>query len=296
MKPNKARRRTMLYIPGNNPGMLQNGPIFGADSVLLDLEDSVAATQKDAARLLVASVMKSIDFGATEVTVRVNHLDTPFGMADIEAIVPLQPSAIRFPKIDRPEDVHRVVEAVERIEDKHGLPHDKMKIHPLIETALGVENAFAIGGASPRIDAFSIGGQDLTADLQVAKTRDGEAIDYARRRLVMAAKALKIDVIDTVWADVDDEEGLRAETEHIKKLGFCGKAVINPRQIPTVHEVFTPSADEVRKAERIVREYLRQKALGVGVFAIDGKMIDAPVVARARRTLELACVDVEALA
>ena len=192
MKPNKARRRTMLYIPGNNPGMLQNGPIFGADSVLLDLEDSVAATQKDAARLLVASVMKSIDFGATEVTVRVNHLDTPFGMADIEAIVPLQPSAIRFPKIDRPEDVRRVVEAVERIEDKHGLPHDKMKIHPLIETALGVENAFAIGGASPRIDAFSIGGQDLTADLQVAKTRDGEAIDYATLATAAGAVAASL--------------------------------------------------------------------------------------------------------
>ena len=282
----------MLYIPGNNPAMIQQGGIYGADSILLDLEDAVALNQKDAARTLVRNMMKVVDFYDTEVCVRVNHLSTPFGLADLEEIVPLQPSAIRYPKTESPEEVAELLKIIEKIEDRHGLPHNKMNLHAMIETAMGVQNVFNIASMFSRVDAITIGGQDLTADMNIIYTPDGAGIDFARKRIVMAAKASHIDVIDTVFPDVNDEEGLRRETEYAKKIGFTGKAVINPRQIDIIHEVFTPTEDEIRKAFRIVKEFRTNSAAGIGVFAIDGKMIDAPVVSRAEYILRLANVTV----
>jgi len=292
MTTNFKKRRSMLYIPGNNPAMIQQGGIYGADSILLDLEDAVALNQKDAARTLVRNMMKVIDFYDTEVCVRVNHLSTPFGLADLEEIVPLQPSAIRYPKTESSEEVAELLKIIERIEDHHGLPHNKMTLHAMIETAMGVQNVFSIASKFSRVDAITIGGQDLTADMNIIYTPDGAGIDFARKRIIMAAKASHIDVIDTVFPDVNDEEGLRKETEYAKKIGFTGKAVINPRQIDIIHEVFTPSEDEIRKAYRIVKEFRTNSAAGIGVFAIDGKMIDAPVVSRAEYILRLANVTV----
>jgi len=289
------KRRSMLYIPGNNPAMLQQGGIYGADSVLLDLEDAVALNQKDSARILVRNMIKSTDFYGAEITVRVNHIDTPFGRADLDEIVPLQPDAIRFPKCETVEQLKKVIDIVEEIEDKHNLPHNKMHIHAMIETALGVQNVYEIAGYSSRVDAITIGGQDLTADMKVAAAKDGIGIDYARKRIVMAAKANKIDVIDTVFADVDDNEGLRKETEYIRKVGFTGKAVINPRQIDTVHEVYTPKEHEIAKAMRIYTAFLKNKAAGIGVFAVDGKMVDRPVMERAKHTLSLANIDLDSI-
>ncbi len=293
MIKNRKRRRTMLYIPGNNPAMLQQGGVYGADSLLLDLEDAVAVNQKDAARILVRNLIQSVDFYESEVCVRVNHLSTPFGLVDLETIVPLQPHAIRYPKTESAEEVLELVKIIERIEDEHGLPHNQMEIHAMIETAMGIQNAFLIAGASSRIGALTIGGQDLTADMNIVYTPDGVGIDFARKRIVMAAKAWKIDCIDTVFPDVNDEEGLRMETEYGKKIGFNGKAVINPRQIDIIHEVYSPTEEEIRKAYKIVKEFLVNKKAGVGVFAIDGKMIDAPVVARAEYILELANIQVQ---
>lgn len=287
----KRKRRTMLYIPGNNPAMVQQGGIYGADSILLDLEDAVALNQKDAARILVRNMIKSVNFYNTEVCVRVNHLSTPFGREDLEEIVPLQPDAIRFPKTETVEELAELIRIIQKIENKHNLPHDKMKIHAMIETALGVQNVFDIAKFSDRVEALTIGGQDLTADMNIASTKDGSGIDLARKMIVMAAKANGIDAIDTVFVDVNDEEGLRVETEYAKKLGFAGKAVINPRQIDIIHEVYTPTENEIRKAYRIITEFNKAKAEGIGVFAIDGKMVDAPVVARAQYVLELADID-----
>jgi citrate lyase subunit beta/citryl-CoA lyase len=286
------KRRTMLYIPGNNPAMIQQGGIYGADSILLDLEDAVALNQKDAARSLVRNMMKVINFYDTEVCVRVNHLSTPFGLSDLEEIVPLQPSAIRYPKTESAEEVAELLKIIEQIENRHGLPHNKMTLHAMIETAMGVQNVFSIASKFSRVDAITIGGQDLTADMNIIYTSDGVGIDFARKRIIMAAKASRIDVIDTVFPDVNDEEGLRKETEYSKKIGFTGKAVINPRQIDIIHEVFTPTEEEIRKAYRIVKEFRTNSAAGIGVFAIDGKMIDAPVVSRAEYILRLANVTV----
>jgi len=281
----------MLYIPGNNPAMLQHGGIYGADSLLLDLEDAVALNQKDSARILVRNMLKEIDFYDAEVCVRVNHLDTPFGLADLEEIVPLQPDAIRYPKTETVEELDRLLKTIEEIEDKHGLPHDKMTIHAMIETALGVQNVFDIAKYSKRIDAITIGGQDLTADMHIKNSKDGKGIDLARKMIVMAAKANNIDAIDTVFVDVNDEEGLRAETEYANQIGFSGKAVINPRQIDIIHDVYIPSKEEMRKAYRIIKEFKKNKKAGIGVFAIDGKMVDAPVVTRAEHILELSGID-----
>ncbi len=294
-KKQRVNRRTVLYIPGNNPAMIQQGGVYGADSVLLDLEDAVALNQKDAARVLVRNMIKLIDFYDAEVTVRLNHLETPFGLDDLKYIVPVQPDAIRLPKMENKADVLKVIEIVEKIEDEHGLPHDKMKIHPMIETAVGVMNAYEIAGSHPRVDAITIGGQDLTADMGIAKTKDNAGIDYARKVIVMAAKANKIDALDTVFADIDDEEGLREETIYAKKLGFTGKAVINPRQIEVINDVYMPTEEEIRKAVRIVKEFVKNKAQGIGVFAVDGKMVDAPVVTRAQHVLDVANIDINNL-
>ncbi len=291
-KQKRTRRRSMLYIPGNNPAMLQQGGVYGADSVLLDLEDAVALNQKDAARILVRNILKNISFYQCEVTVRVNHIDTPFGIYDLEEIVPLQPDAIRFPKTESIEDLKTLIGHIERIEKKHNLPHDKMKIHAMIETAKGVQNVYDIASYSSRVDAITIGGQDLTADMNIVKTKDNAGIDYARKQIVMAAKANGIDAIDTVFADVEDEEGLRAEAMYAKKIGFTGKAVINPRQVGVVNEVYMPTEQEIRKAIKIYKGWVKAKKEGLGVFAIDGKMVDAPVMARAKYVLDIAEIDI----
>ena len=292
MALHKRRRRTMLYIPGNNPAMLQQGGVYGADSLLLDLEDAVAINQKDAARILVKHLITSIDYYDSEVCVRINHLSTPFGKEDLEAIVPLQPHAIRYPKTETAKELLEVIEIIEEIENRHNLPHNKIELHAMIETAMGVQNVFDIAGCHHRVGAITIGGQDLTADMNIIYTADGAGIDFARKRIVMAAKAHHIDVIDTVFVDINDEEGLRRETEYSKKIGFTGKAVINPRQIDIIHEVYNPTEEEIRKAYRIVKEFNKNKEAGIGVFAIDGKMIDAPVVSRAQYILDLANVEV----
>jgi len=289
------KRRSMLYIPGNNPAMIQQGGVYGADSILLDLEDAVALNQKDAARDLVSSLMPTVDFYEAEVCVRVNHLNTPFGLADLEAIVPLQPSAIRYPKAESVEEVAELLSIIEKIEKKHQLPHTNMTLHAMIETAKGVQNVFEIASKFDRLDALTIGGQDLTADMNIVYTRDGAGIDFARKHIVMAAKANHLDVIDTVFPDVNDEVGLREETEYSKKIGFTGKAVINPRQIDIVHEVYIPSEKDVAKAMRIYQAYLKNKAAGIGVFAVDKKMVDKPVVERAMTTLSLADIDLNSI-
>jgi len=288
---NVKRRRTALYIPGNNPAMVQQGGVYGADSILLDLEDAVALTEKDSARILVRNMIRDIDFYDTEIAVRINHIDTPFGMSDLEHMIPVKPDAIRIPKIESKEDLMKVIEIIEKIEDQHSIPHDIIKLHPMIETAVGVKNAFEIASCHKRVTAITIGGQDLTADMGIANTKDNAGIDYARKAIVMAAKANRIDVLDTVFADVDDDEGLRKETEYAKKIGFTGKAVINPRQIDIIHEVFSPSKEEIRKAFKIVKAFNENSAKGIGVFALDGKMIDAPVVTRAQLVLDLAGID-----
>ena len=280
--------RSMLYIPGDSPRMIQHAPVFGADSILLDLEDAVALTEKDAARKMVACYLKNYDFKSLIVTVRVNGSDTEYFDDDLKEIIPCVPDAVRIPKCNSPEDIMLADKKIEEIEKANSIPVGKVRIHAMIETALGVENSFLIASACPRVQAITLGGQDLTADMGVQKTKEGWELFYARSRVVVAARAARVDVYDTVWADIDDKEGLMKECRQIVNLGFTGKAAIHPDQIETIHRAFMPTEKEFRKALRVMEAAEDARKEGKGVISVDGKMVDAPVVARASRLLELA--------
>ncbi len=279
--------RSMLYMPGNNPGMLQHSAVFGADSVLLDLEDAVAESEKDAARILVSRFVGGADFGNVVVTVRVNGADTPYFQKDLEEVVPSRPHALRIPKCHSPEDVVRADALIAEVERRHGIEIGAVKIHAMLETAHGIEHAFEIASAAPRVEALTLGGQDLTSDLGVQKTRDGVELFYARGRVVMAAKAAGRMAFDTVWTDLGDTGGLRNEAELAVKLGFTGKAAIHPSQVDVIHEAFRPDPKELKRAFRIVAAAEAAKKEGRGVVSVDGRMVDNPIVTRAFHLIRL---------
>lgn len=268
--------------------MVQHAPIFGADSILFDLEDAVALGEKDAARRLVSRFVQSLDFGSVIVTVRVNGADTEFFHSDLKEVIPCRPDAIRLPKCSSPEDVLLADRLMGEIEEKHGIENGTVKIHAMLETSVGVCNAFSVAGCSSRVTALTLGGQDLTADMGVRKTKEGWELFSARTQVALAAHAAGIDCFDTVWADVNDNEGLLEETRKVVGLGFTGKAAIHPGQIPWIHRAFVPEAGEVRKACRVVEAAEAAEREGKGVVAVDGKMVDVPVVKRARHILDMA--------
>lgn len=282
--------RSMLYIPGNSPAMLQHAPIFGADSVLLDLEDAVALSEKDAARKLTRRMIEALDFGRVLVTVRVNGADTSFFERDLEEIVPARPGAIRLPKCGTPEDVRKADQKITELEEQNGIEKGAIRLHAMIETALGVVNANAIAGASPRLSAITLGGQDLIADMGAKKSPEGWELLSARGQIVVAAKSRRLDVFDTVWTDVNDMDGLFEETKRVVAMGFTGKAAIHPMQVPVIHRAFTPAPREIDFAERVVRAADDAAREGRGVFSVDGKMVDGPIISQANRVLELAAL------
>ncbi len=273
--------RSMLYVPGNNPGLLQHAAFFGADSVLLDLEDAVAESEKDAARNLTAHFIRRSDFDNVIVTVRINGADTPFFEEDLRAVIPAQPHAVRLPKCSSADDVKLADVLIESLEKQHGIPVGRVRIHAMLETALGIENAYSIALSSPRVEALTLGGQDLTADLGVQKTQDGIELLYARGRVVIAAKAAGLQAFDTVWTAVNDVEGLLNEARTAVQMGFTGKAAIHPSQIETIHEAFRPNILEFKRALRIVRAAEEAQKQGRGVISVDGRMVDMPIVKRA---------------
>jgi len=284
------KRRSQLYVPGNSPSMLQNCMVFGADGVLLDLEDSVSIYQKDSARLLVANALSFLDFSEIEVVVRINAIDTPFCIEDLHTIVPLRPDALRLPKTSSVEDIINYEKIISEIEEKNNIPLGTTKIVPMLETAIAIENAYEIAKSSKRIIAITIGGEDLTADMKVSRTKEGKELYWARAKVALAASAAKVAALDTVYSDVNDDEGLRKDTEMIKELGFDGKACINPRQIQIIHDVFNPTKAEIEKAMEILRASKQKEG---GVVSLNGKMRDYPVVKRAEITLTRAGIDIE---
>lgn len=281
-------RRSMLFLPGNTPNILQNGDALGADAVIFDLEDAVAPDQKDAARILVRNTMTYLDFSRVEVIVRINSVDTDFWKKDLETILPLKPSLIMPPKSSCAEDVLTVDAYMSQLEDRLGFARNTVRLIPLIETALGVENAYQIASCTPRVAAIFLGGEDLTADLQCKRTKESQEIEYARSRMVCAARAAGVDVYDTPFTDVNDDEGIRIDAEKAKSLGFTGKSAISPRHVPVINEVFSPSQRDIEYAYEVMEAIRRGKEEGRGAVALRGKMIDAPVVSRAKRVIETA--------
>ena len=281
-------RRSMLFLPGNTPNMIINGDALGADSIILDLEDAVSPDEKDSARLLVRSAIENMGFSGVEVTVRINSIDTDYWKDDLDAIVPLRPNLIMPPKASCAEDILTVDAYIEDIEMACGIPSGTVQLIPLIETALGVENAFEIASACKRVAAIFMGGEDLTADLRCKRTKGGNEIDYARKRLVVAARAAGVDVYDTPFTDVNDDEGIRVDAEYAKSLGFTGKSAIAPRHVKVINEVFSPTEKDIKYAQMVFEAIRIGKEQGKGAVSLLGKMIDKPIVERARQTLEAA--------
>ena len=281
-------RRSMLFLPGNTPNIIQNAEILGADAVILDLEDAVAPTEKDSARILVRNAMRYMGFGKCEVIVRINSIDTDFWRKDLDAIIPQKPGLIMPPKTATAQDVQTVDAYITELEAKLGMEPNTVGLIPLIETALGVENAFQIASASKRVRAIFLGGEDLTADLHCKRTKEGNEINYARTRMVCAARAAGVEVYDTPFTDVNDDEGIYTDAAYAKSLGFTGKSAISPRHVKAINEVFSPSMKDIDYAYEVMEAIRIGKEQGKGAVALRGKMIDAPIVARAQQTIEMA--------
>ncbi len=280
-------RRTMMFVPGNNPGMMSDAFIYGPDSIMLDLEDSVTMAEKDAARLLVYNALKTIDYGNTEMVVRINPLNTPYGKKDIEAVVKAGVDVIRMPKTETAEEVREVEAEIEKVEKEIGCL-GRTKIMAAIESTLGIVNAYEIAVASKRMMGIALGAEDYCANLKTQRTPEGTELLLARQTIVVAARAAGIDALDTVYSNLNDMETFRKEVELIKALGFDGKSIINPRQIEIVNEVFAPKQKDIEKALTILAAIKEAEKKGSGVIAVNGKMVDKPVVIRAQRTIELA--------
>jgi len=281
-------RRSMLFLPGNTPNMLINGNCLGADAVIFDLEDAVSPAEKDAARILVRNTMKYLDFTGCELIVRINSIDTPYWKQDVEEMLPQKPQLLLLPKTGSAKDVQEADAYISEVEDKLGLPRNTVGLMPLIETAIGVENAFSIASASSRVQALFLGAEDLTADLRCKRTKEGREIEYARTRLVVAARAAGVDVYDTPFTDVNDDEGIWTDAELAKALGFTGKASISPRHVEVINQVFSPTQKDIDYAYEVMDAIRLAKEQGKGAIALHGKMIDAPIVARAEQTIAAA--------
>ncbi len=281
-------RRTMMFIPGNNPAMITDGHIYGSDSIMFDLEDATSLKEKDAARFLVYNALKTIDYGDTEIVVRVNGLDTPFGRLDIEAMVVAGVDVIRLPKTETPEDVVEVDNLITEIEERYGIEVGRTKMMAAIEGPLGILNAYKIATASKRLVAIAIGAEDFVTNMKTNRSASGVELDAARGQMLLAARAAGIDCLDTVYSNVNNDEGFIEEVKLIKQMGFDGKSVIHPKQINMVNKVYAPTEKEVKHAIRVLLGIKEAEARGSGVISVDGKMVDGPIVDRARRTIELA--------
>jgi len=280
-------RRAMMFMPGNNPAMLQNAGIYGADTVIFDVEDAVAVSEKDAARQLVHNAIKRLKYPC-EIAVRINHIQTPFGLDDLKVILPAKPDLIRLPKAETAQDIRTIDEIITAAEETNGFPAGSIGMMAAIETAKGLMHAYEIATASPRMVALAIGGEDFVADLKTSRSKQGWELFVARSQLLLAARAAGIQAIDSVFANAGDDEGFLAETRLIKELGFDGKSVINPLQVRMAQEVFAPTEKEIKNAERVLAAYKEALERKSGVIALDGKMIDTPIVTRAERVLAYA--------
>lgn len=282
MKP----RRSMLFIPGANAAMLSTSLVYGADAVMFDLEDAVSLREKDTARLLVYQALQHPLYQDIETVVRINPLNTPFGLADLEAVVRAGVDMVRLPKTDSKEDIHELEAHVERIERECGREVGSTKLMAAIESALGVVNAVEIARASPRLAAIALAAFDYVMDMGTSRG-DGTELFYARCAVLHAARVAGIAAYDVVWSDINNEEGFLAEANLAKNLGFNGKSLVNPRQIELLHQVYAPTRKEVDHALEVIAAAEEAESRGLGVVSLNGKMIDGPIIDHARKVVAL---------
>lgn len=277
-------RRSRLFVPGNNPRMIQTARVFSPDMIILDLEDSVAPENKDEARILVKNALRSVDFGRSEVSIRINSLDAG-GYEDLK-IINKRVSAVVMPKVESAGDVEELCNALQGIEDPLNMLGE-IEIIATIESAKGVLNAGEIAKA-PRVTALAFGAEDYTRDIGGERTAEGYETLFARSMLVAAAKSAGIQALDTVYSDVNDLEGLYEDTIRSRKMGFDGRSAIHPSQVEVIHKAYTPSQDEIEWAKRVMDAMESGKKEGKGAVSLDGRMIDRPVAERAKRIIALA--------
>ncbi|WP_270282164.1 citrate (pro-3S)-lyase subunit beta [Enterococcus faecalis] len=280
-------RRTMMFVPGANAAMLRDAPLYGADSIMFDLEDAVSLKEKDSARVLVHSALKTFDYGNIEIVVRINALDAG-GAEDIEAMVLAGVDVIRLPKTETAQDIIDVEAVITEVEQQNDIPVGTTKMMAAIESAEGVLNAPAIAKSSTRLIGIALGAEDYVTNMKTRRHPDGQELFFARIMILHAARAAGIAAIDTVYSDVDNTEGFEAEVRLIKQLGFDGKSVINPRQIPLVNTIYAPTEKEIQNAKEVIWGIREAEAKGSGVISVNGKMVDKPIVERAERVIALA--------
>ncbi|VGQ33448.1 citrate (pro-3S)-lyase subunit beta [Streptococcus pyogenes] len=280
-------RRTMMFVPGANAAMLRDAPLFGADSIMFDLEDSVSLKEKDTSRALVHFALKTFDYSSVETVVRVNGLDS-CGALDIEAVVLAGVNVIRLPKTETAQDIVDVEAVIERVERENSIEVGRTRMMAAIESAEGVLNAREIAKASKRLIGIALGAEDYVTNMKTRRYPDGQELFFARSMILHAARAAGIAAIDTVYSDVNNTEGFQNEVRMIKQLGFDGKSVINPRQIPLVNEIYTPIKKEIDHAKQVIWAIREAESKGSGVISLNGKMVDKPIVERAERVIALA--------
>ncbi|KRL96031.1 citrate (pro-3S)-lyase subunit beta [Limosilactobacillus equigenerosi] len=281
-------RRTMMFVPGNNAGMVKDAGIYGADSIMFDLEDSVSMAEKDAARMLVYQALQTQDYGDAELVVRVNGIDTEFFRNDVFAMVKAGIEVVRLPKVESAQMMKDLVAVVEEAEKKFGKEVGSTKVMAAIESARGVMKALEIAESTDRMMGLALSAEDYTTDMKTHRYPDGAELDFARKMILHAARAAGVSAFDTVFTNMNDVEGFQRETEYIHQLGFDGKSLVNPRQIDWVNKVYEPTKKEIENALDVEAAIAEANAKGSGVISMNGQMVDRPVVLRAQRVIRLA--------
>lgn len=272
-------------MPGDDRRKIEKGAGLGVDSIIMDLEDGVALDRKPAARAAIAAALREVDFGRSERLVRINPVGSGLEADDLAATLPARPDGYVLPKVESAAHIHAVAARLDAAERDNGWPHGSIRLLPIIESARGVVNLRAIAASSPRLDALIFGAEDLAGDIGATRTPDGWEVFYARSAVVIHAKAEGLDAIDTPFVDLNDLDGLAAQTRTALLMGYTGKLAIHPRQVAPIQSVFTPTPEEIARAKRLIEAHADHQATGTGVFQLDGKMVDMPMVRAAETVL-----------
>lgn len=278
--------RTMLFMPGNNPGMLVSADNLEADAIIYDLEDAVSTSQKDAAKDLVANALRTLSYKNSVVTVRINPTDSPYWKDDIRAIIPAGPDGLVIPKSNK-DTAKEVFDFIDEFTKENNIENN-LKYYMLVESARGILELEDIVKQSDRIEGLLLGAEDYSVDMQVKRTEGSEEIAFARYRIVTVAKAYGLNAIDTPYTDIDNMEGLKKDTKFVKTIGFNGRLIVGPRQVFAVNEMFSPTQAEIEDAKVIVSQAEEAERKGLGVFSFRGKMVDKPIITRSENLLKSA--------
>jgi len=278
-------RRSLLFMPGDSLRKIEKATHLPTDSIIMDLEDGVALSRKAEARVAVVEALRTLDFGGRERLVRINPVGSGLETADLEAVAASQPDGLVIPKVESAAQVQRISQALASAEQAHAWAPGAVRLLVIVETALGVMNVREIAGADERVDALMFGAEDLAGDIGATRTAEGWEVFYARSAVVTAAAAYRRQAIDTVFVDLADVEGLRRECERAMQMGYTGKMAIHPRQVEVINAAFTPTAEAVAQAQRLIEAYVQQQAAGAGAFAYEGKMVDMPLIRAAEHVL-----------